>query len=109
MSVEPERRGQDRRRGERRHPPRPAPDDSWLGAWGRPAEPLGGGPGAAAGLPSDAGPESGSDSTFIAREAKRLVSNQIFYKLADFINTFVINGIENEFSITFCVHNTCFS
>ncbi len=74
MSVEPERRGQDRRRGERRHPPRSAPDDSWLGAWGRPAESFGGGPADAAGGPGNADPESGSDSTFIAREAKRLVS-----------------------------------
>jgi two-component system sensor histidine kinase PilS (NtrC family) len=71
VSVEPERR-----QGERQHRPRLASVDTWLGAWGRLAEPGGRSPGGAAGAPGDADLESGSDSTFIAREAKRLVATE---------------------------------
>ncbi len=75
MSVPGNRRKADRRRADRRRPPVSSSEDGWLSAWGDPAQ------GGAAVRPGDSSllehdPEAPSDSHFIAREAKRLVSTE---------------------------------
>jgi len=66
-----DRRRSDRRKADRRQPPRPAAADAWLSAWG---EPLSGRGAGADPLLADT--ETATDSRFIAREARRLVSTE---------------------------------
>ena len=71
------RRQADRRLGDRRRPPSSTVDDSWLSAWGAPADRRSKNAAAQRGADSslfDTDLEAGSDSRFIAREAVRLVS-----------------------------------
>ena len=71
------RRQADRRQGDRRRPPSSTFDDSWLSAWGAPADKRSNSDAAQRGADSslfDTDLEAGSDSRFIAREAVRLVS-----------------------------------
>ena len=75
MSPQGNRRKADRRQADRRKPPLSTAEDGWFSAWGDPG--LGGT--AARGADSsllEPDPESHSDSHFIAREAKRLVSTE---------------------------------
>ena len=68
-----DRRRGDRRGGDRRRPPSSGADDSWLSAWGDPANSrfaTRGGEASSYDIDFDAG----TDSRFIAREAVRLVS-----------------------------------
>jgi two-component system sensor histidine kinase PilS (NtrC family) len=75
MSFPGNRRRADRRQADRRKPPVSSADDGWFSAWGDPAH---------SGLAQrdadssllEADPETHSDSHFIAREAKRLVSTE---------------------------------
>lgn len=71
-----DRRRQDRRRTDRRAPPRPEGEDSWFGALADGAESALGQP-ASSELPLPAGAAATiSDSRFLAREARRIVSGQ---------------------------------
>lgn len=75
MSAPGNRRQADRRKADRRKPPLSTDEDGWFSAWGDPAN---GGlvsPGADSSL-LEADPDAHSDSHFIAREAKRLVSTE---------------------------------
>ena len=75
MSLPGNRRRAERRHADRRQPPVSAAEDGWFGAWGDPGH---------SGLASrrvesslpEADPEAHSDSNFIAREARRLVSTE---------------------------------
>ncbi len=75
MSPPGNRRQSDRRKADRRKPPVPAPESGWFSAWGDPAGSGRAVPGADSSL-LDADPDAHSDSRFIAREAKRLVSSE---------------------------------
>ena len=66
-----DRRRSDRRKSERRQPPSPSAGEDWLSAWGD----MGAGRGLAAD-PLLTDTEAAADSSFIAREARRLVSTE---------------------------------
>ena len=75
MSPQGNRRKADRRKADRRKPPLSTAEDGWFSAWGDPGN---AGP-VRRGIDSallEADPEGQSDSRFIAREAKRLVSTE---------------------------------
>ena len=73
MTHPANRRQADRRKADRRKPPAASPESGWFSPWGGPA-------GGTAGMPGldtsvlDVDPDAPSDSRYIAREAKRLVS-----------------------------------
>jgi two-component system, NtrC family, sensor histidine kinase PilS len=75
MSVKGNRRQADRRKADRRKPPVSAAEDGWFSAWGDPGSNGLFSRGADSAL-LEADPEAHSDSHFIAREAKRLVSSE---------------------------------
>ncbi len=86
MSIRSERRGADRRRSDRRAPPRSTSDEAWLSAWGDPSRSrsakAAGGVDTTAESTTGSTNESttdssaGSDSSVLAREAKRLVGTE---------------------------------
>jgi len=39
-------------------------------------------------------------------EVHEILTHQVFYELGYFIYTFVVNSIENEFAVAFCVNYT---
>lgn len=67
------RRQADRRKADRRKPPAAAPESGWFSPWGNPAASRTGMPGLDTSV-LDVDPDAPSDSRYIAREAKRLVS-----------------------------------
>ncbi len=73
MNMRGERRRDDRRRAERRALPRPTSDEAWLSAWGAAGQ-------TQSGIDSGNGPGLGADplkpgdSSFMAREAQRMVA-----------------------------------
>ena len=76
LSTPGNRRRVDRRKADRRSPPVSEPEDSWLSAWGDPttgarAPRIGEPP-----LLDTTDPDAHTDSSYIAREAKRLVSTE---------------------------------
>ena len=73
MSPSPDRRRADRRQVDRRVPARAAADDAWLSAWGAAPNAAAAAEEAAA---ADTRPAAGSDSRFIAREARRLMADE---------------------------------
>ena len=68
MSFRTERRGKDRRRTDRRGPPRSTSDEAWLSAWGDPGPPPGGLDAAAR---PETGPGQAADSRHPGPEAQR--------------------------------------
>ena len=75
MSTPGNRRQADRRQADRRKPPLSTAEDGWFSAWGDPRNSGLVSRGADSSLLED-DPEASSDSRFIAREAKRLVSTE---------------------------------
>ena len=74
MNLRQERRHTDRRRSDRRAPPRSTSDEAWLSAWGDPAHSRSGqGPGQGP-VPETAAAGSATDQGFMAREARRMVA-----------------------------------
>ena len=85
MGLDPDRRRLDRRQGDRRQPPRSSPEEAWLSAWGDPSRRRRtadgrAGRGKAAGSDASAGTDTelslATDSSFMAREAKRLAEGE---------------------------------
>ncbi|WP_088282379.1 PAS domain-containing sensor histidine kinase [Ideonella sp. A 288] len=71
-----ERRRVERRRTDRRQPPKPPGEDSWFGALADGGDTVQRGDGADPSALPDAGRPSVTDSRFLAREARRIVSGE---------------------------------
>ena len=76
MSFPGNRRQADRRKADRRRPPVSTTDDGWFSAWGDPGNSRQGGRVGDSSLLETTDTEVPSDSRFIAREARRLVSTE---------------------------------
>ena len=73
MNASGNRRRADRRKTDRRRPPKSSADAGWFSTWSDPGH---GDPASRGGDASLPDPEAHTDSHFIAREAKRLVSTE---------------------------------